>query len=105
VSARSEVVTWAEGVSQQVRDCRDYGHSWQPHDAWWDGEKRAYRRQLRCGSCGTTRRQWITQTGLISSSTYSYTRGYPVPHGVGHLTRDEKAVLRLIGVLQLAEQH
>ena len=95
MSARPEVARWASGLDLNKALCRDLLHAWQPHDAWFDKDKREYRRVLRCARCGTERRSWVTQSGIQHGVYYAYKPGYRAPDGTGFLSKDERGAVRL----------
>ena len=105
MSVRTEVGVWARGLTQTYRQCRDFGHAWAAYTARWDKEVKAFHRVLRCARCETERSQWVSQTGSLGSNSYYYPDGYSAPKGVGRLTADERAEIRLMGILTAERGH
>lgn len=95
MAARASVTRWVDTLSPAHLMCRDLGHAWQPEDAWYDKEKKEFRRELRCIRCRTKRMQWITPQGGLSRNTYTYPQGYRAPDGTGFLSAEERAAIRL----------
>ena len=92
---RMEVVNWMDELSANHLMCRDLGHAWDPHDAWYDSENQQYRRVLMCRRCETKRSQWVSRLGVLSRNSYTYPKGYQAPGGVGRLTAEDRAAIRL----------
>lgn len=86
---------WIATLESDFAMCRDLAHNWQPHDAFFDKEHNAYRRILECGRCSTRRMQWVSLSGLLSTNTYTYPKGYQKPSGTGALDAEQKGRLRL----------
>lgn len=85
------------GMRSDFLQCRDFGHSWRPFTARWDGSERAYETVLRCSRCKTRRVRWIAQNGEQVESHYDYADGYVIT-GMGRLTGTERNALRLESV-------
>lgn len=77
--------------------CRDFGHSWRSHSARYLPDQRVYERTLRCSRCRTLRNQWISERGDYLRTGYKYAAHYQM-RGVGRLTVDHRAQLRLASV-------
>lgn len=80
-------------MTPSALDCRDYGHTWKPFDAWRVA-RGAVEQRLRCTSCGTVRRRLLTRTGDIMASGYIYPDGYLIA-GLGRLTGSDRGRVRL----------
>lgn len=95
MSARPEIAEWASGLEMDFALCRDLLHAWVPHDAYFDENKREYRRVLRCARCRTERRSWVTMQGIQHGTSYGYREGYRAPEGTGFLSREERGAVRI----------
>jgi len=79
--------------------CRDFGHSWRPRTARWIETEKCYETELRCQRCTSIRLRYLSARGDIISSRYQYADGYTVK-GLGRLTGDDRAQIRLESVLR-----
>jgi hypothetical protein len=95
MSARPEVASWAGKLPMESALCRDLLHAWQPKDAWWDKDRKEYRRVLKCARCTTERWSWVTTSGIQYGNRYKYPQGYRAPDGTGFLSKDERGAIRL----------
>lgn len=76
--------------------CRDISHAWRAYDVRIVKRQNRIERTLECANCGCLRHQQLTMTGyLIPGSRYEYPDGYLL-HGVGRMTADTKAEIRLL---------
>lgn len=88
--------------------CRDFAHSWKGHDARrvesTEGRRRFafYEVILRCTRCDTKRLRRISPDGHIMGSSYEYADNYLLK-GVGRMTSDDRAVVRLESTLRLIQ--
>lgn len=104
-----ELAVLIERMTDNYLQCRDWGHSWRPYTASWDTAERCYISRLRCSRCRTQRVRYIGQAGQLLGSHYDYAAGYLV-QGLGRLTGEDRAVLRLASVQRVlvedtAEEH
>lgn len=95
MSARPEIAAWAGELPMESALCRDLLHAWVPKDAYFDKDKREYKRILKCARCKTERHSWVTTSGIQHGNSYRYPQGYRAPDGTGFLSRDERAAIRL----------
>ncbi|GAA4907974.1 hypothetical protein [Streptomonospora salina] len=95
IGARAELndlLDQAAEMGEYVLECRDVGHIWKD---WTVARLRhGFEQTMRCSQCGTERVRFIDPEGYIDSSHYRYPDGYLV-HGLGRLTVDHRAALRL----------
>ena len=92
-----EVEKWAHDLSQNMLECRNYGHSWRPMTAVWIDEERVYEEVVRCVRCRSERLKLLDRLGMVVSSQYRYTRGY-LKQGIGRLDPHDRGMLRLEAV-------
>ena len=94
----SRVADIAESYPDAYLACRDLGHSWRPLTAGWTAEGNIHRR-LQCVRCKVERAQFLDPNGYVLSGSYVYSDGYSI-HGLGLLTRDDRAELRRANVMR-----
>lgn len=88
--------TFAAGLPDKYLDCRELNHSWQRWTIEWDGEAKAYVRQLRCRVCKSVRKMLVGDDGDVVKTGYDYAKGYLATNVVkGTLSR---SVFRLEGI-------
>lgn len=85
---RSEVTN----LKSEFLSCRDTGHVWNLYRI--KKIRGGFDRGHFCKSCKTNRKQFISNTGQILSTTYDYDTGYQMV-GIGRITSDGKAVMRM----------
>lgn len=82
-----------EDYDERYLECRSINHPWRVtgfyHDPWG-----GIVRHLRCGRCGTTRRDLWTASGQRVNNHYSYAEGYQI-HGSGGVSRGDVRVATL----------
>jgi len=78
--------------------CRDTGHQWQPSTAVRRPDKNI-ERILVCSRCEGRRTQLLDPRGYLLGSSYTYAKHYLMT-GVGRLTTDSRARLRLTNILR-----
>jgi len=67
-------------------------------------EENVYERKRRCPQCTTVRVELVNIRGAIVSRHYEYPEDYQVK-GLGHISGDDRNVLRLTSILRtLAKQ-
>lgn len=90
-------IEWADTASPEHLMCRDTGirHQWEPHNAAKNGT--GFVEMLLCGRCGAEKERYITRTGSIVKTKFSYPEGY-VRQGGGRITKDENALIRLLSL-------
>lgn len=89
-----------KGMRSDYLQCRDFGHAWRPYTARWEESERAYESTLRCSRCKAKRVRLIDKRGHQVGSDYDYPDGYLIT-GMGRLTGDDRAALRLESVLRI----
>jgi hypothetical protein len=98
-----QVGQWIAALPQTFIECRDLGHIWTSHRAWWDNAERCYKRVMRCQRCAAERTQSLSSAGLVLSGHYSYVDDYSKPAGTGYFDRNERAALRLESVFRVLD--
>jgi hypothetical protein len=83
------------------RECRSWRHQWRPYRAW--KIKGGYEEQRQCVQCGSLVVRLLDARGYQISRRIIYADGYLVK-GMGRLTEDAQAELRLAGVRELAKR-
>lgn len=83
------------------RECRDWRHRWEPWRAW--KMRGGYEEHRRCTQCGATVVRLLDSRGYQISRRILYPDGYLV-RGMGRLTEDDRAELRLAGVREAAKR-
>jgi len=100
VPTDTETANFVASLPEAFLECRDYGHTWRPLTARWDGEMHAYERTMGCARCDTTRSQWLSAYGHALRGSYSYPEGYQ--HlGQGRLDGAARDALRLESVSRM----
>lgn len=85
----------AEQVPENLQ-CRRWGHAWMPWRYIPDPEPGVVSRTvLRCMRCKNKARDDMDSYGF-SDRDIDYIDGYCAPAGMGRLSREDRAVLRLI---------
>lgn len=106
-AALEEVAGLAEAMPDRFLECRDMGHNWRRYTAdltTVEGGS-VYERTLRCSRCRTLRKQTLSLTGTILSTSYDYADGYQL-EGVGRIIGDGRDALRLASITRdLKHQH
>jgi hypothetical protein len=97
-----DVTEWAHELRVSQLTCRDYGHAWRPLTARYAEEGSIVRTQ-RCTRCRTEREQTLSLSGMVLGGHYAYPEGYLAPRGIGRLTADHRAVLRVESIRRLIE--
>jgi hypothetical protein len=92
-----EPIHSVEDIPEQFILCRDLLHAWQPYDARISRKHREIERVMRCLRCATLKVQVFSLEGELKRSRYEYVEGYLLK-GVGHLTVDDRARLRVLDV-------
>lgn len=83
-------------IPERYLNCRAFGHPWKPYDVEQrpnDPNKR-YVQELLCTRCDTLRAIFMDEDARIKGNAYFYPEGY-VLEGIGRLTADENAYIRL----------
>jgi hypothetical protein len=93
-----DVKTFASDLADELLNCRQFGHSWEPYTVELNG--RLYEQVLRCKSCETERVLSINKRGQVLKSHYRYADGY-VLEALGRIVGDARAVLRVEGITRL----
>lgn len=84
----------AQEWTDQILECRTYGHHWTPQGATWTKDRRAIATTQVC-PCEATRHVLLDgRTGWVITSHIDYPDGYLLK-GVGRITGDAKGALRL----------
>jgi hypothetical protein len=100
MSRRSRVTDIETAVAAMSIDnlhCRDYGHSWRPHDVHVLARKQGYVQELLCARCGTSRIRAMDRWGMIIASQYRHADGYLIS-GLGRLSMEDRGVIRVASV-------
>lgn len=98
---RKELLEAFAKMPSAYRDCRDFGHIWQPVNAEPIGGGN-YERQFKCARCPKERYQEIDRRGYIVRSGH---RKQPDDYGItggGYFDADQRAALRMVQMQQLA---
>jgi hypothetical protein len=88
------VQRWAAKLKKSYLECRTLGHAWKAHTANWIDDQRVWEQVVRCQRCRGERIRLLDRNGYVLSTQYRYAPRY-LHHGVGRLTADAKAVLRV----------
>jgi len=96
-----EVRLWVEGIDETSLKCRDLHHSWNHYTAGRKG--RGYERTLVCKGCDTLKVQSLSSRGMILKTKYQYIEGYLRPKGLGRVTKEENALIRLQSIIKVVE--
>lgn len=83
-------------IPQEYTACRALGHAWKYYDVTEkkrDPVKR-YRQELACIRCETHKAQFLDRGGRLRGTAYFYPKHYLI-EGIGQLTADERAYIRL----------
>ena len=96
--AESLLDTALGAYPDEYLSCRDTGHSWKPATAVRRPDKNI-ERVLACVRCEARRTQLLDPRGYVLGSSYVYNKGYQFT-GVGRLTTDGRARLRLTNILR-----
>ena len=83
------------------RECRDWRHSWRPYRAW--KIRGGFEEHRQCAVCGAVVVRLLDSRGYQTSRRIQYPDGYVVK-GMGRLTEDDRAELRLAGVRERAKR-
>lgn len=73
--------------------CRDLAHMWAHSTVRRTAGE--YERILLCSRCDTIKIQTIDTSGHIVRSRYQYPEAYVRPKGLGRITAEERATIRL----------
>lgn len=79
--------------------CRDHGHVWKPFNVETLPRRAGYIQTLRCGRCTMERARYVDRDGYLSGNRYTRPDGYVIA-GLGNLTPDDKAAIRLASIEQ-----
>lgn len=93
-----------EAMPDHFIQCRDFSHSWRPHDARYVPDERCYEQIIRCSRCKTTRARLIDTDGQLVSNSYDYADGY-LQKGMGRLTPADRDSLRLASVTRMVDSY
>lgn len=85
--------TWLKSQDPSTLICRDISHLWTAFTARRTG--RVIERVLQCGRCETRKIQKLSPRGYILSSRYEYPAAYVRPKGMGRMTKDDRAKVRV----------
>lgn len=86
---------WLADADSEFLKCRRFGHAWKEFRYIIRPEAGVRSRTiLRCGRCKQRAHDDIDDAGY-NSRTIQYEDGYLAPKGMGHLSRDDRAQLRL----------
>lgn len=84
---------WLQSQEPSNLICRDISHLWTSFTARRiDGH---IERVLQCGRCETRKIQKLNSKGFIVSTKYAYPAAFLRPAGMGRLTKDDRAKVRL----------
>ncbi len=85
--------TWLKSQGTSTLICRDISHLWTAFTARRTG--RFIVRVLQCGRCETRKIQKLNSKGYILSTRYEYPAAYVRPKGMGRMTKDDRAMVRV----------
>lgn len=87
---------WLNNQETEFLLCRRWGHAWMPWRYQPDPEPGVVSRTiLRCLRCKNKARDDMDGSGY-SERDIDYVDGYLAPRGMGRLTREDRAALRLV---------
>ena len=98
-----DITTAITNMNDTHRQCRNYGHSWEPRWARWLPRRAGIEEGLVCKRCGTERWRVITKHEDVLSSRYVYPEGYRI-EGLGRLTGEGRGALRWASALARIEK-
>jgi hypothetical protein len=81
-------------MDPEYLECRDLGHQWARGGAYLVEEGRQIEQVFRC-RCGTHRFRRLDLRGGILYSHYDYPDGFLMPKGMGLMSQDDRAYVRL----------
>jgi hypothetical protein len=96
----SEVKRQARQWTDDVLECRTYGHIWRPHSARYNSRYKYWQVVQRCQRCTSERRRQLTQRGKRTSSYIDYVDGY-LSEGLGRITGEAREILELATITRV----
>lgn len=100
VASPDEVAELAQDWTDEILECRTYGHKWTPHRAQHVKQYRYFYVIQLCERCTTTRHMEISESGgEVYDTWYEYPDGY-LTKGLGRIAGDARGQLRLATVLR-----
>lgn len=95
-----EVAEKAQDWSDEILECRTYGHQWSPLKAQHVRQWRYFYIVQLCARCTTTRHMELSESGgEVFDSWYEYPDGY-LTKGLGRIAGDARGQLRLATVMR-----
>jgi hypothetical protein len=88
------------GLSADMLLCRDLGHAWKPYTAKWLPVDKCYESKLICSRCETFRFRWLSKTGQLLGTAYTYSDGYLVV-GMGRLATSDRDRIRSVSLQRM----
>jgi hypothetical protein len=100
LASAQDVAELAQDWTDEILECRTYGHKWTPHRAQHVKQYRYFYVIQLCPRCLTTRHMEISEAGgEVFDTWYEYPDGY-LTKGLGRITGDARGQLRLATVLR-----
>lgn len=95
-----DVKRQARQWSDEILECRTYGHMWRPYTARFNNRYKYWAVVQRCQRCTSERRRQLTARGKRTSSSYDYVDGY-LTEGLGRLTGEARDILELATITRV----
>lgn len=89
-------MSWFEEVPIDYLFCRDLHHAWRYSTA--RRTPRGFERILSCGTCEAVKIQMLHADGTLYRTKIEYPDGYLRSPGMGRVTRQENAAIRLLNI-------
>lgn len=99
---RRQVQQFAQGLSQEFLECRQYGHAWKPYTV--DSGGGLYEVTIRCSRCTSEGVDTVNRRGQrIRPRRPRYAQGY-LASGMGRMTGEAASVIRMEMIQRLTTE-